>query len=701
MTLSLQSLFNPRSIAVVGASKSPSKLGYVIMNNILQNGYEGEVYPINPKEEEILGHKCYPSVTEVPAEIDTAVLSVPPRAIIGATEQCGEKDVKNLVVITAGFREVGTDGLELERELTKIVKRYDMRMVGPNCLGIMDTHSPLNATFAAAFPLKGHIAFISQSGALCVAILDWSLQKGIGFSRFISLGNKADLNEADFIRDAAADSNTRVIACYLEDVANGEAFLEAAREATKTTPVIILKSGISQAGAQAASSHTGALAGSDAAYEVAFRQAGVLRAHSMTELFDLSAAFATQPIPRGKRVAIITNSGGPGIITTDQVEVSNLQVARFENETVEKLREVLPPESNFYNPVDLIGDADHKRYQLACERVFADPNVDAAVLLMSPTAVVRSEEVAKVIVESAKKYPKIPVSAAFMGGDGVAAGADYLFKKGIPSYSFPEPAVGALRGLVRYGELQEEIQQAKPWDLKRVNEAAVWQIFTNVKRDNRVVLLAPEAAQVAEIFGIPAAPSLLATTVDEAETMAERLEYPVVMKIASPSILHKTDVGGVKVGIETSEEVRKTFVDIIESVHRHMPKAQVYGVEMQKMMPKGTELIVGMTRDLQFGPLIAFGLGGIWVNLLEDVSFRLASGLSQASIETMIQETKAYTLLRGFRGAPPADMEALVDLIGRTAQMVQSFPEITELDINPVFAYEKGVCALDIKITIA
>ncbi|MEW6522088.1 MAG: acetate--CoA ligase alpha subunit [Bacillota bacterium] len=697
----LDSLFNPAAVAVIGASANPQKIGHAILDNIIKSGYPGALYPVNPREKEILGRACYPSLEAVAGPVETAVLSVPPGAVLAAAEACGQKGVKNLVVITAGFKEVGKEGLDLERQLTTLVRRHGMRMVGPNCLGVMDTHTPINATFARNFPLRGHIGFISQSGALCVAILDWSLKKGVGFSRFISLGNKADLNEADFIADAAADPNTRVVVCYLEDVADGPAFLRAAHEASRTTPVVILKSGTSMAGAQAASSHTGALAGSDVAYEVAFRQAGVLRARSMTELFDLAAAFATQPVPKGKRVAIVTNSGGPGIITTDQVELSGLEMARFQRETIESLRSVLPPEANFFNPVDVIGDADHERYRAALERVLADEGVDAAIVLLSPTAVLQSEEAARVIIDKARAHPDKPVVAAFMGGGGVEAGASLLFENGIPCYAFPEPAVASLAGLNRYRQLRDEARTSQPWDLERVNEAAVWQIFTNVKRDNRVVLLGPEAAQVAEIYGIAAAPSLLATTVDEAETMARRLGYPVVMKIASPAILHKTDVGGVKVGLNTPEEVRKAFVDIIESVHQHMPRAQVYGVEVQKLMPKGIELIVGMTKDVQFGPLIAFGLGGIYVNLLKDVSFRLAHGLSRAAIQAMIDETKAQTLLRGFRGAPPADLEAVMELIARVARLVRDFPEITELDMNPVLAYPRGVSALDIKITIS
>lgn len=699
----LTGMVRPGSVAVVGASAAAGKIGNTILRNIIGSGYGGTIYPINPKEKEIEGLPAYPSVSATGQAVDMAVIAVPAARVPEVAEDCGRSGVKNLVVISAGFKEVGPEGLELEKRLVQICRQYNMRMLGPNVVGLIDTHTPINASFSGTFPRQGEIAFFSQSGAMLVAILDWSISGGPGFSRVVSLGNKADLSEIDFIEDAAADPHTKVILCYIEDIVDGRRFLEVVSRAARQKPVIILKSGTSQAGAQAASSHTGALAGSDLAYDVAFRQCGVIRAHSMTELFDLAVAFARAPVPRGNRVAIVTNSGGPGIIATDNVENAGLAMARFTKETIEELREKLPAEAGLYNPVDVLGDARADRYRLALQKVCADPNVDSVVVLMCPAGVTQPVETTEAILEMRETFPDKPIFAAYMGGASLAEGAGMLVRAGVPCYTFPEPAIASIRGLVRYHELlgtTEEEHAVRPPGIDRNGVKAV---FYDVLRDNRLVLLGSETAEVARCYGIPAAPITLATTPDEAEAEAEKMGYPVVMKVASPKILHKTDVGGVKIGLQNAAEVREAFTEILDNVHGFMPQAVIHGVEVQKMMPKGAELIVGMTRDVQFGPLIAFGLGGIYVNLLKDVSFRLARGLTAREIENMIKETKAFTLLRGYRGDKPRDMAAIVDVIQRVAALVLDFPEITEMDINPVFAYEegKGLSALDIKITIS
>ncbi|MDD4767252.1 MAG: CoA-binding protein, partial [Desulfotomaculaceae bacterium] len=412
----LTGLFNPKSVAIIGASKSPGKIGNVIVKNMISCGYNGKILPVNPKESEIEGLQCYPSVDKIPEPVEMAVLSVPAVKSLEIAEVCGKQGLKYLVVITAGFKETGKEGLELERKLLEICRKYNMRMLGPNCVGVMDTHAPINASFAAGFPLQGEIAFISQSGAMVLSILDWSYKVGLGFSKFISLGNKADLTEADFIEDASEDPHTKVILCYIEDVENGPHFLDVARRVSRKKPVIILKSGTSQAGAQAASSHTGALAGSDLAYETAFQQSGVIRARNMPELFDLAVAFANQPIPRGDRVAVITNSGGPGIVATDNIEEKKLKMARFTKETIESLRNYLPTESNIYNPVDVLGDAKADRFHYALQTVLADPGVDSAVVLVCPAAVTEPAETARAMAELRKEFPDKPLFAAMMGG---------------------------------------------------------------------------------------------------------------------------------------------------------------------------------------------------------------------------------------------------------------------------------------------
>lgn len=697
----LTSFFNPKSVAIIGASKSPGKIGNVIVKNIISSGYPGKIFPVNPKEADIEGLTCYPSVDKTPEPADLAVVSVPADRALEVAQTCGKSGVHNLVVITAGFKETGKEGLELERRLVETCREYKMRMLGPNCVGLMDTHVPINTSFAAGFPLKGEIAFISQSGAMVLSILDWSYQVGLGFSKFISLGNKADLTESHFIEDAAEDPYTKVILCYIEDVENGPHFLEVARRASRKKPIIILKSGTSQAGAQAASSHTGALAGSDLAYETAFRQCGVIRARSMPELFDLAIAFANQPVPKGERVAVVTNSGGPGIVATDTVELKNLKMARFTKETVEELRGYLPAESNIYNPVDVLGDAKADRYRFSLEKVMADPGVDSAVVLVCPAGVTEPVETARAMIEMKKAHPEKPLFAAYMGGEKLAEGAKILGEARIPCFTFPEPAISSISGLVSYARTRELPVEAEPLNFNDIDSKTVKAIFYDVKKDNRLVLLGSEAAEVVAAYGIPAAATVLASHPEEAAEQADKMGYPVVLKIASPKIMHKTDVGGVKIGLDSHEKVRTGFMEITESVQRYLPQVVVYGVEVQKMMPKGIELIIGMSRDVQFGPLIAFGLGGIYVNLLKDVSFRLANGLTAREIENMLVETKAYTLLRGYRGEKPADIKAIIEIIGRVAKLVIDFPEITEMDINPVFAYNQGASALDVKITVS
>ncbi|NLA05157.1 MAG: acetate--CoA ligase, partial [Firmicutes bacterium] len=431
----LDFLFNPKQVAVIGASASPQKIGYAIIDNLVKSSYKGKIHPINPKEKEILGLPCHPAIDKVKGTVDLAVIAVPAKFCVQVLRECGEAGVKGAIIITAGFKEVGVEGLKLERELQAVGKEYNIRLVGPNCVGLMDTHSPINASFAAGFPDKGNISFISQSGAMVIAILDWSFQAGLGFSRFISLGNKSDLNESDFIESCAADPNTRVILVYAEDVTDGEKFVRICTEASKVKPIVILKSGTSTAGAQAASSHTGALAGSNRAYDTAFQQSGILRTDNMSDLFDLGRAFSTQPLPQGNRVAIITNSGGPAIIATDAIEKSGLKMARFDKSTIDQLRENLPAESNIYNPIDVLGDARVDRFRFALEKVYEDENVDSIILILSPTAVTEPDKTARTILEYKDKYPEKPVLAVYMGGKTLAKGKEILVKDNVPTFT--------------------------------------------------------------------------------------------------------------------------------------------------------------------------------------------------------------------------------------------------------------------------
>lgn len=696
----LTPFFNPKSVAIIGASNTRGKIGNVLVKNVLDSGFKGLIFPINPKDSEIEGLVCYKSVLDLPEKADLGVICVPAKYCLDVVEECGREGIKAIVVITAGFKEIGPEGLELEKKLLALCHKYGISMLGPNCVGIMDTHIPINASFSAGFPIKGDIAFISQSGAMLVSIMDWSRSIGLGFSRVISLGNKADLDEAAFIDALADDPSTRVILCYIEDVHNGKRFLDVAARASKKKPVIVLKSGTSQAGAMAASSHTGALAGSDLAYQTAFKQAGILRASSMTELFDLALSFSYQPIPRGDRVAIVTNAGGPGIVTADAIENSHLTMARFDKETLDALRSHLPAEGNIYNPVDVLGDAKADRYGFAMETVLKDPGVDSVVVLVCPTAVTDPENIAQTIIDLHAKYPDKPVLTAYMGGVVLAEGVKILAQAKIPVFTFPEPAIYSIAGMVKYARTAGVGSEIGEIELDDIDQNWVKAIFYDVIRDGRSVLLGSEAADVAKAYGISAVPIKLSTSPDEAVALAEEIGYPVVLKVASPKIMHKTDVGGVKIGLNSADEVRNGFIEIMENVQRYLPNVVPHGIEISKMMPRGTELIVGMTKDVQFGPLIAFGLGGIYVNLLKDVSFRLAKGLTREEIQAMITETKAFTLLRGYRGDKPSDMISIIDMVARTARLVLDFPEISEMDINPLLAYPDGYSALDIKITI-
>ncbi len=697
----LEFLFNPKTISVIGASKSPNKIGYAILDNIIKSGFKGSIYPVNPGEEEIAGLKTYGSVKDIKEGLDLAVISVPARHVVQVAEECGQAGVKGLIVITAGFKEVGKEGLKQEQELISICNRYKMRMLGPNCVGLMDTHTPLNASFAEGIPNKGNISFISQSGAMLVSILDWSFEMGMGFSRFISTGNKANLSEIDLIESCADDPKTNVILCYVEDINDGERFIEVCSKASKKKPIIILKSGTSSAGAQAASSHTGALAGSNRAYDAAFKQCGVLRAESMNNLFDMARAFATQPLPEQSRVAIVTNAGGPAIVATDAVEKNALKMARFTKSSIDLLRDNLPKEANIYNPVDIIGDARDDRYRFALETILKDDNVDSALVLLCPAAVTEPEETARTIVRLNKNYPQKPLMAVYMGGKALAQGRNYLTDNSVPTFTFPEPSIQSLRGMIDYKEYLEKPKFAEELSLDHIDKEKVRQTLDNVFADRRVVLLGHEASEVMSAYGIPVSKTHLAASEEEAVEISKKLGFPVALKISSPRIAHKTDVGGVAIGLQSEKEVIKSYNKILESVRYYLPDAPIYGIEVQDMVGEGVEVIVGMSRDIQFGPLVVFGLGGIYVNLIEDVSFRLASALTaREEVEKMITETKAYQLLKGYRGKKPADINALIDTIMRTARLVSDFREITEMDINPVRVHTSGSTALDVKITI-
>jgi acetyl coenzyme A synthetase (ADP forming)-like protein len=695
----LSTFFNPRSVAVIGASREPDKLGHLVLSNIIEYGFSGAIYPINPKADEILDLKAYPSVLQVPDPIDLAVILIPARFVAPALEECGQKGVKGAIIISAGFREVGGEGVKLEKELIAIARKYNMRLMGPNCLGLIDTLTPLNASFAVGMPGKGKISFMSQSGALCTAVLDVALAEDVGFSHFVSLGNKADLNEIDFMEAWSEDPDSRVIMGYLEGIADGGRFIRVAQQVTKHKPIIAIKSGTTNAGSRAVSSHTGTLAGSERAYEAAFRQAGVLRAGSVQELFDYAVVFARQPLPTNDHLAIITNAGGPGIMATDACERAGLSLASLSHETMEALRAGLPAAASVLNPVDVLGDALADRYRLAIELVLQDENVGGIIVILTPQFVTQIEETARVVGELAGKSAK-PVLACFMGEANIGQAVKILTKYRVPNYPVPERAVAAMVMMVRqYRWQQEPLPEIRRFN---VDHKAVEQIFARVRAEGRVTIGDAEARAILQAYGIPIPASELAASAEEAIEIAEKIGYPVVMKVASPDILHKTDIGGVKLNITSPGDVRDAFDLLVYRATRFMPEATIWGCLVQQMVKGGKEVIVGMNCDPQFGPLVMFGLGGIYVEVLKDVAFRIAP-FSEREAQEMIREIRSYNLLRGVRGEAPSDLDAVADTLLRLSQLVTDFPEVVEMDINPlmVFPAGQGVMGIDMRLVLS
>jgi acetyltransferase len=697
----LEAFFNPKSVAIVGASTSPEKLGYAVLENLVSGGYVnvGKVYPINPKADEILGQKAYPNVKDVPGEIDLAVIVIPYTHVPAVLIECGEKKIPAVVVISAGFREAGMEGLERELELVEIAHKYKIRLIGPNCLGIIDTYTPINASFSAGTPPKGPMAFMSQSGALGTAILDWAQAGRLGLAKFVSLGNKADVSEIDLLKAWADDGDTNVIMMYSEGLPNGQEFINVAREVTKNKPVVAIKSGVTKSGSRAVSSHTGSLAGSEQAYQAAFQQAGVLRANDMASMFDMALALGYQPLIKNDRIVIVTNAGGPGILATDALERSGMNLARLENETIQTLEIYLPDAASAANPVDVLGDARADRYRFALETVAKDPNVDGIMVVLTPQAMTDIEDTAHAVGNLSKNINK-PVLACFMGEAKVEQGIKVLREYDVPNFSFPERAALAFQAMFQYRKIQE--RQEPVYETFDADNIAVKKVLDTAKNDGRYAIGDSEAWDILKAYGLSIPRSQLAKTPQEAVEIAGEIGFPVVLKIASPDILHKTDVGGVKVGLESPDQVRDAFELMIYRTERYLPEAIIWGCQVQEMAPPGgLEVLIGMNRDPQFGPLVTFGLGGIYVEVLKDVTFRVAP-FTRLEAEAMLEEIRSKALLDGVRGKPAVDKKAIVDTLLRMGQLVQEFPEIAEFDINPLIVYPKGqgAIAIDMRLVL-
>jgi acetyltransferase len=691
MAKNIESIMSPRSIAVVGATNRPGSVGLAVFRNILNAGFEGVLYPVNLKAKSVQSVKAYPALMDIPDEVDLAVIIVPAETVCSVMGEAGKKGVKGAIVISAGFREIGGRGVELENCVKEAVRKYDIRLVGPNCLGVINNNENvrMNASFATKMPKAGNIAFISQSGALCTAVLDYAEGRNIGFSKFVSFGNKTDVNETDLLRYLKDDPDTDVILMYLEDITNGREFLETAREITWEAhkPMLAIKSGRSAEGARAAASHTGSLAGSDSAYDALFYQSGILRVEGVDELFNRAIAFAKQPIPKGNRIAIVTNAGGPGIMATDAAVRHNLKIATFSENTKQKLKKVLPPTANIRNPVDVIGDATHKRYEAAIRYVLKDDGVDGAIVILSPQAMTDILETAEIVPHVAKDIDK-PVLCSFMGIVDVSEGVRYLEKHNIPNYAFPEAAVRSMASMAFYGKLLSlDRREVRRVTADRDTASAI--IKKKLTGRDRYYMSEKEANEILQCYGFPVLKSVLLKDLSEVDEAAEGFAFPVAMKICSPDIVHKFDVGGVRLKIKTKDEARTAFEEIIENVKKLKPSVKIDGVIIERMAKRGVEVILGAVREPKFGPICMFGLGGTFVEAMKDVTFRLAP-MWEISAEIMIQTIKAYSILKGVRGSPPCDIDAIKDCILRLSQMVTEHPEIAELDINPLIVYPQG-----------
>lgn len=696
-----EELFHPGSVAVVGASRNPEKVGYAVFANLVQAGFPGKIYGVNPGGGELFGHPLYPSIDAIPGPVDLGVFVVPPKAILEGIPRLAAKGMPAGIVISAGFKEIGGAGVALERSLREAAISAGVRVLGPNCLGLIDTHALLNASFSRGTPPKGYISFFSQSGALATAVLDWAIGRNVGFSKFVSLGNKADISESDILEYLADDPSTRVILGYVESIDDGRRFLRAARNVTPRKPVIIVKAGATAAGARAASSHTGSLAGSDHAYAAAFRQGGVLRARTVEDLFDLALGFAMQPLPRGDRLLILTNAGGPGILAADTASLLGIPLAGVSASLRERILSALPPTASLGNPVDIIGDARADRYGSVLTALRDEPSVDAVLVLLTPQAMTEPEETARATVSAFAGSDKT-VLASFLGEATVGASRRILSDGGIPNYAVPERAVETLSAMLRYSRIRSADGPAAA-EAPSIRPESAERLVGEALSSGRRALGEEESRGILEAYGFTFPRHAFAGTSDAAVAAYREMGCAsAVMKIVSPQVQHKTDVGGVRLGLRGAEDVARAFMEITASVRRLAPSAWISGVSIQEMVTGGRELIVGMSRDPQFGPLLMFGLGGIYVEVLKDVAFRVAP-VSRREAGEMVREIRAWPLLAAYRGSEPADEGAIVEALLQVSRLSCDFPEIQELDINPLLVLPKGkgIRAIDCRMTIA
>jgi len=693
MSDELERFFNPQGVAVIGASANPQKLSYGVVRNLKEHGYPGPIYPVNPKGGEILGLKVYPSIGAVPDPVELAVIMVPAPLVEGVLQECGERGLKAIIIITGGFREAGPEGAAAEKRLKEVAQSYGMRIIGPNCVGVMDAHLPLDTTFIAAMPRPGYIGFVSHSGAICGGTIDWARQMSVGFSRIASLGNQLDVDIADGIHMMQNDPHTRVISIYAEGLPNGRRFVEAAAAVSRHKPVIALKAGLTSAGTRAVASHTGALAGNEQAYLAACHRAGALVVQSLQEQNDMALALATQPLPRSNRVAILTNAGGPAALAADELDRCDLRMADLGPETQEKLKAVTPRGAQLGNPVDMLGGPQAEMYQAAGKILLSDPGVDMLLAIFVPQAITPVNDVARNVIAAAQSADK-PVVCCLVGGESITEAIRILNEHDVPFYQDPNRAARALAGLVRYQALRTR-PDITPQPVLDIDRTAAYELLTQAWSESETVFTDPAtAARIVATYGIQVPAAEVVTEVETAIEAAEDLGYPVALKLIARDVVHKADVGGVALNLEGPDAVRDAFQRIGKG--RAKPHMMV-----QQMSPRGVEVILGAQHDVQFGPLLMFGLGGALVEVLRDVAFRLAP-IHPQDAEDMIMETAAGQILQGVRGQSPKDVQAVIDIVRRLGQLVSDFPCIRELDINPLIVGEagSGAWAVDVRLAL-
>jgi len=679
---------SPKSIAVIGASDKEGSVGRAITSNIMK-GYKGTVFPISPTRDKVFGKKAYKSVLDVPKSIDLAVIVTKNQIVPTVLEECGKKKIKGAIVITAGFKEVDEEGAKLEQKLKDIAKKYSIQVIGPNCLGVMnlDPKTMMNSTFLKITPKSGEIALISQSGAICAALVEDASAQGIGFSAVLSMGNKADMSEIDILKILAEHKQTKVIVMYLEDMGNGQEFLKVCKQITKKQkkPVLVLKSGRSPEGARAAMSHTGALMGSDEIYDALLKQSGAIRVDTMEELFDYATAFSKQPLPEKGELVIVSNAGGPAIISTDSCSKLGIKMAKIE-EIRSKIDAVIPPWGSSRNPVDIVGDADFNRFENVLNEVLQHKNVGSVISMCTPSATLDYDKLAEVIVKMSKKYKKTML-ASLMGLDEGITNREILADGDIPYYTYAEGSIRALKAMLRFVDW---IKTPSGKITKfTVNKSKAKKIFDQVKKEKRTSLLEEEGQEILRAYGFPLPKSILAKNEKDAVKSAKKIGYPIVLKIASPQIIHKSDAGGVKVNLTNDKDVTTSFREIVKNAKKYNKKAEIKGVLVNEMIKGGKEMIIGSKLEPGFGPVVMLGMGGIYVEILKDVTFKLAP-MTDIESNDMISSIKTKKLLEGVRGEKPSDLKKLSECIQRLSQLVTDFKEIKELDMNPVLVMEKG-----------